>query len=152
MKKITKYHKRLRISFIRTALLVILINILFLPCYTKYEPDGENLFHITLNGQTVGSCGKGTDVEELLREARLAAAKESEDMIYMDAELTVEGEQTLFAPVDSDHFLRGQMETILKDSTQETLKHAYTVKIKNYTINLASSEEVKEVLQAALEK
>ena len=152
MKKITKYHKRLRISFIRTALLVILINILFLPCYTKYEPDGENLFHITLNGQTVGSCGKGTDVEELLREARLAVAKESEDMIYMDAELTVEGEETLFAPVDSDHFLCGQMEAILKDSTQETLKHAYTVKIKNYTINLASSEEVKDVLQAALDK
>lgn len=152
MKKITKYYKRLRVSYIRTALFIIFINILFLPSYTKYEPDGENLFHITLNGKSIGSCGKGTDVEELLRDARLAVAKESEDMIYVDAELTVEGEEALFATVDSDHFLREQMEDALKSSKQETLKHAYTVKIKNYTLNLASSEEVKQVLQAALDQ
>lgn len=152
MKKITKYYKRLRISYIRTALFVILINILFLPSYTKYEPDGENLFHIILNGKNIGSCGKGTDVEELLREARLSVAKDSEDMVYVEAELAVEGEETLFATVDSDHFLREQMENVLKDSKQETLKHAYTVKIKNYTLNLGSSEEVKEVLQAALDQ
>ena len=120
MKKITKYYKRLRVSYIRTALFIIFINILFLPSYTKYEPDGENLFHITLNGKSIGSCGKGTDVEELLRDARLAVAKESEDMIYVDAELTVEGEEALFATVDSDHFLREQMEDALKSSKQET--------------------------------
>ena len=152
MKKITKYYKRLRISYIRTALFVILINILFLPSYTKYEPDGENLFHITLNGKKIGSCGKGTDVEELLRDARLSVAKDSEDMVYVEAELAVEGEEALFATVDSEHFLREQMETVLKDSKQETLKHAYTVKIKNYTLNLGSSEYVKTVLQAALDQ
>lgn len=152
MKKITKYYKRLRISYIRTALFVILINILFLPSYTKYEPDGENLFHITLNGKKIGSCGKGTDVEELLRDARLSVAKDSEDMVYVEAELAVEGEEALFATVDSEHFLREQMETVLKDSKQETLKHAYTVKIKNYTLNLGSSEDVKTVLQAALDQ
>ncbi len=152
MKKITKYYKRLRISYIRTALFVILLNILFLPSYTKYEPDGENLFHITLNGKAIGSCGKGTNVEELLRDARLSVAKDSEDMIYVETELAVEGEEALFATVDSDHFLREQMEAVLKDSRQETLKHAYTVKIKNYTLNLGSSEDVKTVLQAALDQ
>ena len=152
MKKITKYYKRLRISYIRTALFVILLNILFLPSYTKYEPDGENLFHISLNGKKIGSCGKGTDVEELLREARLLAAKDSEDMVYVEAELTVEGEEALFATVDSDRFLRDQMKVVLEEGKQETLKRAYTVKIKNYTLNLGSSEDVKMVLQAALDQ
>lgn len=152
MKKITKYYKRLRISYIRTALFVILLNILFLPSYVKYEPDGENLFHIILNGKSIGYCGKGTDVEALLRDARLSVAKDSEDVVYVEAELTVEGEEILFAAVDSDSFLREQMEIVLKESKQETLKHAYTVKIKDYTINLSSSEDVKEVLQAALDQ
>lgn len=150
MKKITKYYKRLRISFIRAALFVILINILFLPSYTKYEADGENLFHIILNGKEIGTCGKGTDIKQLLQEARLSVAKESEDIVYAEAELTVKGEETLFAPVDSDHFLREQMEKVIKESKQETLKNAYTVKIKNFTLNLASGAEVKEVLQAVL--
>lgn len=152
MKKITKYYKCLRATYIRVALLIIFVNILFLPCYTKYEPDGENLFKISLNGQEIGYCGKGTDVEELLRDARLAVAREEEDIVYTEAELTVEGQEALFATVDSDHFLREKMESVLKDSAYETLKHAYTVKIKNYTINLASSDEVKEVLQAALDQ
>ena len=152
MKKITKYYKRLRISYIRTALFVILLNILFLPSYTKYEPDGENLFHISLNGKKIGSCGKGTDIEELLREARLLAAKDSEEMMYVEAELAVEGEEALFATVDSERFLREQMKTVLEEGKQETLKRAYTVKIKNYTLHLSSSEDVKMVLQAALDQ
>ena len=152
MKKITKYYKRLRISYIRTALFVILLNILFLPNYAKVEPDGENFFHITLNGKSIGSCGKGTDVEELLREARMSVAKDSEDIVYVEAELTVEGESVDFAAVDSEQDLKQKMETVLKESKQETLKRAYTVKIKNYTLNLASSEDVKTVLQAALDQ
>ena len=152
MKKITKYYKRLRISYIRTALFVILLNILFLPNYTKFEPDGENLFHIILNGKNIGSCGKGTDVEELLREARMSVAKDSEDIVYVETDLTVEGESVDFAAVDSEQDLKQKMEAVLKESRQETLKRAYTVKIKNYTLNLASSEDVKTVLQAALDR
>lgn len=152
MKKITKYYKRLRISYIRTAIWIIFINILFLPCYTKYESDGVNLFHITLNGREIGTCKKGTDVEELLKKARLSVAKDEEDIVYVETELAVDGEETLFAPVDSDHFLYEQMKAVLKESRQETLKHAYTVKIKNYTLNLASSEDVKTVLQEALDQ
>ena len=152
MRKITKYYKCLRATHLRMALFIIFINILFLPSYTKYEPDGENLFKISLNGQEVGFCGKGTDVENLLREARLQVAKDAEDMVYVQAELVVEGREALFASVDSDRALREKMVEVLSDSTLGTLKRAYTVKIKNYTINLASSDEVKQVLQAALDK
>lgn len=152
MKKITKYYKRLRVSYIRTALLIILINIMFLPCYIKYEPDGENLYHITLNGQTVGTCGVGTDIEQLLWDARRAVAQDSENMVYVETELEVEGEEAVFAEIDSEDSLRRKMESIIKDSAQNTLRAGYTVKIKDYTINLSSSEEVKQVLQAALDQ
>lgn len=152
MKKITKYYKCLRATHLRMALFIIFINILFLPCYTKYVPDGENLFKISLNGQEVGYCGKETSVEDLLREARLKVSKEAEHMIYAEADLMVEGRETLFGSVDSERFLREKMENILSESMMETLKNAYTVKIKNYTINLASSDEVKQVLQAALDQ
>lgn len=152
MRKITKYHKCLRAIYIRMALLIIFINILFLPSYTKYEADGENLFKVILNGKEIGFCGKDTDVEGILRDARLAVAKDAEDMLFAKAELTLEGQEVLFAAVDSEHSLRKKMEEAIKGSTLETLKNAYTVKIKNYIINLSSSDEVKRVLQAALDK
>ena len=152
MKLITKYYKRLRVSYIRTALLVIILNILFIPSYVKYQPDGENLFRIVLNGKEVGTCGRETDVEQLLWDARRAVAQESEDVVYVETTLEVKGEEVLFAPIDSDEFLQTRMENIIKVCKQDTLKPGYTIKIKDYTINLASSDEVKQVLQATLDQ
>lgn len=152
MKVITKYYKRLRVSYIRTALLVVILNILFIPSFVKYQADGENRFHIVLNGKEVGTCGKETDVEQLLWDARRAVAQESEDMVYVKTSLEVKGEEVLFGTIDSDEFLQKRMENIIKVSKQETLQPGYTIKIKDYTINLASSDEVKQVLQAALDQ
>lgn len=152
MRFFTKYYKRLRITVIRTAIFIAFVNILFLPHYVPYEADGENLFHISLNGKAVGSCGSDTDVQQLLWDARRAVAAESEDMLYVETSLEVKGEVALFATIDSDEVLRERMEEIIADSSRNTLKAGYTVKIKDYTINLASSDEVKRVLQAALDK
>ena len=151
MRIFTKYYKRLRVTFIRTAIFIAFINILFLPNYVPYEPDGENLFHISLNDKIVGTCGSNTDIEQLLWDARRAVAAESEDMVYVETSLSIRGEEALFATIDSDEFLREKMETIIKESSRNTLKAGYTIKIKDYTINLASSDEVKQVLQAALD-
>ena len=151
MRFFTKYHKRLRVTFIRTAVFIAFINILFLPHYVSYEPDGENLFHISLNDRIVGTCGRDTDIEQLLWDARRAVAAESEEMVYVETKLSVRGEEALFATIDSDEFLREKMESIIRDSSRNTLKAGYTVKIKDYTLNLASSDEVKQVLQAALD-
>ncbi len=132
---------------------MIAINAFFLPNYTTYESGEENYFAITLNGQEVGHCGAQTDVEELLREARLAAAKESEDIMYVETKLAVEGKSVMFAQIDSDSYLKEKMTAIINDdSKNEKLRHAYTIKIKNYTINLANSDEVKAVLQASLDQ
>ena len=40
----------------------------------------------------------------------------------------------------------------LEESAVQTLQRAYTVKINNFTVNLASSEEVASLLEAALNK
>lgn len=150
--RITKYYKRLRISIIRTAIAVIIVNIFMLPQYTKFEKDGDNLFHLFLNGDDIGYVGKETDVDELMREARLQLANQSEQLIYADAELVKEGQEVLFGEVDSEDTITQNLVKSLKGHVKETLQHAYTVKIKEYTVNLSSSEEVSQVLQAALDQ
>ena len=137
---------------IRTALAVIAINIIMLPQYTKFEKDGNNMFHVFLNGDDIGYIGKETDVDELLRQARLQLAGQSEDIVYTDSELTMEGQEVLFGEIDSEDTIQKNMLDSLRKHVKETLQHAYTVKIKEYTVNLKSSDEVIEVLQAALDQ
>ena len=40
----------------------------------------------------------------------------------------------------------------MEDSVSETLKHAYTLKINQYTVNLGSSEDVLKLLQTVLDR
>lgn len=152
MKRITKHYKRLKARFIKISLVVIFIHILFLPQSVEITSEGDNLFRILMNDNEIGYCGSQTDVQELLRQARLSVAKESEEIVYADAKLTIEGSEVFFGAIDSDAALQKKMEAVLKQSKRETLKHAYTVKIKNQTINLSSSDDVKTVLQAALDQ
>lgn len=142
----------MRVHFIKIALLVLILNILFLPQITAFEKDGENWFRISLNGQEVGYCGKETEISDLLREARLSLAQNSEGIVYADAKLEVEGDNVIFGGIQSDKKLVQKMEEILNNSQIETMRHAYTVKIKNHTINLESGDAVKTVLQAALDQ
>ena len=79
MKRITRYYKRLRVSYIKTALFVIVINIFLLPQLTKFEKDGDNLFHLYLNGDDIGYVGKETDMDQLMINARMQIAKQSDD-------------------------------------------------------------------------
>ena len=141
MKKITRHYKRLRVRFIKVALFVVFINILFLPQSIKITSEGDNLFRILLTETEIGYGGKQTDIKELLRQARLRVAEESDGMVYADAKLAIEGSEVIFGAVDSEASLQNKMEAVLNSNRRQTLKHAYTVKIKNYTVNLASSDE-----------
>lgn len=150
MKRITRYYKRLRVSYFKTALFIIVINIFLLPQLTKLEKDGDNLFHLYLNGDDIGYVGKETDMDQLMINTRMQIAKQSDDLVYADADLKKEGSEVFFAKIDDAKVIEQRMVNALSKGIRKTLKHAYTVKVKEYTVNLSSSEEVKQVLQATL--
>lgn len=151
MKLLTKHYKRLRYKSIKLAFLVIVLNIIFLPSYCRYQPDDANYFRVMLNGTEVGYLGSVDDVEDILGEARLLVAKEYDSVVYVVSDLTYEGTVMVYAEVDSRNVVRDRMTDVLKKTLGETLIHAYTLRIGDYSFNLADADSVKEVLQAALD-
>ncbi len=152
MKLLTRHYKRLRVSRLKVALIVIFLNIIFVPQYKKYESDGDNIFSVYLNDEYVGTVGKQTDVEELLIETRREIASSSDTLMFVQASLKVEGKSVVFGEIDSDKEVLDNMVTVLSKSMHEGLKPAYAMKIGNFTVNLASLDDVKSVLQAAVAK
>ena len=75
MRKI-RLSRHVRVSFIKSAILVILLNILFIPPFVKYEPDGDNLFVLYLNGEEVGTVGSLDRVNEIIADARRAVGRD----------------------------------------------------------------------------
>lgn len=143
--------KKLNWAFIKGMGLAIIVSAFFLPYYMEPVSTGNNIFYISLNGVPVG-CSAQEDAAGYVREARKQVAAQSENLVMLDVEVSVEGHEVYFGEVDSEKTIIANMVQVLKESELETLHRAYTVKINDFTANLASSEEVLRLLDAVLDE
>lgn len=151
-KKKKRYHKKQKFTYIKTTLLTLFVSLLFVKGYTPFEQTGDNLFHVTVNGQEVGCVSEKERAEELLMQARKNLAEDSEELLFMEADMELTGEEVLWGTVDDEKDVISKMETALSASIRPTLQRSYTVKINEYMLNLASVEEVRQLFQAAINK
>ena len=152
MKKLTSYSKRVKYTYVKTTLVTIFVSLFFLKGYTVFEKTGENYFHVFLNGTEIGTVGEADRAEQLLQEARRNIASQSEDMIFIDADLKLVGEEALWGTLTGEDTMLAAMERELESSIRETSHRSYTMKVNEYMVNLSSVDEVKSLLQAAVDK
>ena len=152
MKILSRYYKKVKIAYIKVAVFVSVIAAFFLPQRQSLESTGDNSFTVYLNGVQVGVMGDIEEVDECLIAARKQLASGSEEIVLAESELSWEGEEVLWGTVDDKGVIISNMLAALKGSVKETLNRSYTVKINEYTVNLASTQEVLELLQASIKK
>ena len=152
----TKYRNRLvriiHLNFLKVAMAAIALNILFFPVFTKYEKTEQNMFKIFLDGTEVGTIERVDKLDSFLREARLTVAKESGNLVLLSPEITFEGMAVTYGATDSEETIKNNMVEVLKAEAEEALQHSYTVKINEFTVSLANSDEVRRLLQAAVDR
>lgn len=105
-----------------------------------------------MNGTEIGTVGEADRAEQLLQEARRNIASQSEDMIFIDADLKLVGEEALWGTLTGEDTMLAAMERELESSIRETSHRSYTMKVNEYMVNLSSVDEVKSLLQAAVDK
>ncbi len=152
MKFISCHYKRLRIRQLKIAILAVLVSIFFLPVYTKFESTGDNMFTVFLNGERVGVVGDVADAEEYVLEARRQIAADSEELVLVEYDMTMEGSEVLWGEVDEPKQVISNMSMVLADNVRETMNRSYVVKINDFMVNLSSKNEVLALLQAAIDK
>ena len=152
MKKLTQYHKKLKFTYVKITVLTLFCCTFFLKGYTLLQKSGENLFHVFINNVEIGTTGDAASAQTLLAQARRNIASESEELTFIDAEMTLEGEEVLWGAVDSEKELLAKMEEALRGHICQTMQRSYTMKVNEYMVNLSSVEEVRQLLQAAIDK
>lgn len=152
MKNQKRSHKKYRFTYIKTTLAALFLCLLFVEGYTPFEASGENWFHVTLNGQDVGTLGRSEAAEELLIQARRNIAAGSDELVFVEADLSVEAEEVLWGYTDDEKKVLKRMEEVLQDGIIKARQRSYSLKINNYLVNLASLDAVRELLQAAIGK
>lgn len=144
--------KRLKFIFIEVTLLTLFACTLFLKGYQPFQSVGENYFHVFLNGSEMGTVADASEADELLVRARRALAQESREMLFMEADLSVKGEEVLWGELDDKEDIVAGMEENLRRNTKQTMHGAYTLKVNEYMVNLESIDQVQALLQAAVDR
>lgn len=152
MKKVTKYYKQSNITFIRITLLALFIFLLCIPNVGEIHLEGEHFYSIYLNDTFVGSIQEKEQIDSMMREARQIFSKKSSQMVYADANLQIIGKNDWLGRIYDEEVIVQNMVKALDSAKIETLNHAYTLKINEYSVNLADSKEVVGLLEAALNK
>lgn len=144
--------RKIKFTYVKATLITLFVCLLFLEGYVTFEKTGENFFHVFVNGVQVGTVGEKEDAEKLLIKARKNVAAQSEVLTFMDVDMSMVGEEVLWGEVDSERQVLAAMEEVLRGSVIETMQKAYTLKVNEYMVNLASMDQVKGLLQAAVDK
>lgn len=150
MKKIHHYHRRFRLSILQASAITLIICAFLLPSYIKFEKSGNNCFTVRLDNTIVGTASSEELVDHCLIQARKNIASQSEDLTFLDVQVTVTGREILWGETDSSETLIANMEKVMRSKILETLHRSYTVKIKDTTINLGSYEDVSRFLNEAI--
>lgn len=150
MKLLTRHFKRLRVARLKVALIVIFLNIIMIPQYEPMKSEGNTLFKVYVNNEYVGSVDRDADIEKMIIDARREIAKGSDSLLFLETDYRKEGEELVFGVLDSEETVYNNIVSVLSKSVRKGLNPAYTVKIGNNTLNLASTDDVKSVLQAAI--
>ena len=152
MKQVTRFYREIRVVKIKTAYLIFIIALLFFPSFHKIEHTGDNMYVLSLNGTEVGLVDSPQNAQKYLREARTKLIRENKDLVFVDAELSTQGKELWFGRVDSQKTVVDNMYQVLSDSRMADRSLSYMIKINQFTINIRNVEDVKKVLQAALNK
>ncbi|MFI3177708.1 MAG: M23 family metallopeptidase [Eubacteriales bacterium] len=107
--------------------------------YTLYYGDDE-----------VARASSEGDLQDAIRMARLNLGQQSDEMFLSSAEFNVQQTEAFFLYPDKSHEIVDSVEQLLLSEQCTTLNRSYTVKINEYTTNLATAEEVIALLQGSV--
>ena len=150
MKKITRFGKYIVISFVKACLLVLVASAFFMPSFVENDSNGYNIYKVFVNGTQVGAIEDLELLDECVANARKSVLQDSTDLTLMEVDVDYEADRVMFGMVTDKDELEDSIAAIMKENIRDMLHKAYAVKIDDYTVNLASAWEVKELLQAVV--
>ncbi len=143
----------MRLWRLKGSLIALAVSLIVMPGFKpEISHEGNNYFHVLLNGTEVGTCADEEEALNCLRNARRALPGESGELVFSEAELELSGEEVYWGKITGEREMTQAMEAVLAEAAQKTLERCYTVKIADYIVSLRSKEDVLAFLQGTLKK
>lgn len=150
-----EHARRVTAAFCDSIIFIIFLVILFFPSFGGIRNSEDNYYHVILNGSDAGIVSCAEEADECLTAARRDINRNSgkdSDMFLAKSDMVLHGRKVIFGKTDPHSYIISNMEKALKDNEYKTQTQAYTVKINQYTVNLANSQDVISLLEKVAAK
>lgn len=131
-----------RLEFAKGLILSSMVALLAVPTLNVQEKG--DIYQIFMNGKAVGSAMGLEEAEEAVKEARLLVNSESQDLTYLNVDITFE--KGSGKGLEQEKLVKRVYDE-MKQNIVEDKTLAYTLKIGDYTVTLDSQEDVLAVLE-----
>jgi len=156
----TRRKKKLKYTYILivVAILVVVLGAVLLKGLFGGDepiiliPKSVQAYDIYVNNIKVGTVPEVEHAKEWLIEARKELAAKSDELVFVEVEMSFEGVEVMSDELDSKAAVMQQMLQVMEAGVIQTMQRSYTVKVNEYMANLSSADEVKLLLEAAIGK
>ena len=149
MSLFTKYVNIVKYSHYLAMLVTALLIFVCAPGLQKFEDTGSNKVSVFINGTQVGTVKDATEVDGMILEARRRIASENSNLVLVDSEVVLSGSTDVVGQVDDRQTIVDNIYNVFSESVMKTKQPAFEVKINEFTVNLASIDDVIALLNAA---
>lgn len=151
-------HKKLFISYARTAIMAVLFLLVAIPFVNKVENGGQTYtpddrYMVVLNGEKLGYVSDASIVNDALRDARAQINSLKGGMTLVESDISVYKEQSSGDVISGEILTESIYNTLTSAAVdKKDSEIAYTVRIDDFTVTLASQKEVVELFQSVKDK
>ena len=153
MKSLSRYTFKMKVLAIRVLLGAFVVALFFIPNFRIFQHDANNSFTIWIYGEAVGVVSREDHADELLSRARKTMANRANSLVMLDPmDYTIVGQEKIFRATDSDREIVQNMVAVMENHHRKARRTAYSMKVRGLTVNMASSEDVHELLSRTIAK
>ena len=138
--------KVVRLIFVVTTLAVLYLSMLSVPAATLFHAEENDMYAVTVDGEEIGLVATREDADRAMAEARRNISGDMEGFVYSDVEMELEGRHLLWGKVTDPEIIIDRLTSALRENEEKELVQCYTVKIDDYTVNLATKDDVMGLL------
>lgn len=152
MSRFTKRSAKLSMLLMFTTVAVCLMIVIALDWTSSWTGEDRGYYVVSMNGEEIGVAKSQEDIDNALLAARLKINEEEGTVVYSDPDIEVTRERRIFANALSKDELEENFYSSLVSDLNDTLVRAYVVNIDDFSVTLASKDEVVDLLNAVKDK
>lgn len=152
----SNHYRTLLKTYTRTALIAVLFIVFVVP-FVKQVSKSEvgtvngTGYMVVLNGQELGLVDSAETAEDALLSARTRINSKTDNLALVESDMQVYEQETTGGVMTKDT-LENAIYTVMSDNLTDQTAVAYTVRIDDFTVTLASKEEITELLEKVKNK